>query len=374
MASIALLAVFAWQRQAQAATTLNVTAGFGSGTVAANAYGPGAPTIVVGDSIKWTVGSDEVHSVTFGSNPGGGPPANWPVAGFTAPPPGPPGPVSLGPVTYTGTEFLNTGLMSKGSTATVTFNTAGTFNYFCVIHSGMTGVVNVVASGSATTQAQADSAAASTSSLLLGQVSALRQSTLNSAVGVAQPDGTTRWDIWANGVNPPAAMPGGGTGYLELLEFIPPNLAIKAGDTVHWRATAPHTVTFLAPGQDVDALEAQYGGPTGVPAAKPSSSYDGKSFYNSGPLTLGPTAPKDFSLTFPTQGTFQYLCLFHEESGQIGYITVGASATRLPSTGGAPIQTGSGGSSVPWLVLLAGAGALAIAMGAGGLAFCKVKR
>jgi plastocyanin len=372
LAGIAVLAIFAWQQRAQAATTLNVSAGYGSGTVAGNAYGPGSPTILVGDSIKWTITSDEVHSITFGSNPGGGPPPNWPVAGFTAPPPGPPAPVTMGPVTYTGTEFLNTGLIRKGSTATVTFNAAGTFNYFCVIHSGMAGNVNVVASGTTMTQAAADSAAAATSSLLLGQVAGLRQSTLNSAVGVKLADGTTRWDIWTNGLNPPAAMPGGGTGYLELLEYIPQNLAVKPGDTVHWRATATHSVTFLAPSQTVGALLGQYGGPTGVPAAKPSATYDGKSFYNSGPLAQSPASPKDFELKFPTAGVYNYVCVFHADIGQTGVITVGGAAS-LPSTGGPP-GDGASGSDPRWLVLIGAAGALAIAAGTGGLAFYKAKR
>ena len=371
VAALAGLAIFAWQARVDAASTLNISAGFGSGTVAGNAYGPGDVTIMVGDTAKWTITSDEVHSITFGANPAGGPPPTWPVAGFTAPPPGPPGPVTMGPVAYTGTEFLNTGLISKGSTSSVTFNSAGTFNYFCVIHSGMAGKVNVVSSGTVTTQAQADAASAATSNLLLSQVAPLRQKTLDSAAGVLLPDGTTRWDIWTNGVNAPTTMPGGGTGYLELLEFIPPNLGIKAGDTVHWQSTATHSVTFLAPGQNVGALLGQYGGPTGIPAAKPSATYDGASFYNSGPLSFGPPgSPKDFSLIFPNQGVFNYVCVFHAENGQVGTITVGAAA-KLPTTGGSP---DGGGSEMTLLLLLAAGGAAIIALGAGGLAYYKVRR
>lgn len=368
VAALAGLAIFAWQARVDAASTINISAGFGSGTVAGNAYGPGDVTLIAGDTAKWTITSDEVHSITFGGT--SGPAATWPVAGFAAPPPGPPGPVTMGPVAYTGTEFLNTGLIGTGSTASVTFNTAGSFNYFCVIHSGMAGKVNVVSTGTVTTQAQADAAAAATSSLLQSQVAPLRQKTLDSAVGVPLTDGTTRWDIWANGLNPPANMPGGGTGYLELLEFIPPNLGIKAGDTVHWQATAPHSVTFLAPGQNVGALLGQYGGPTGIPAAKPAATYDGKSFYNSGPLSFGPPgSPKDFSLIFPSQGTFNYLCVFHAASGQLGTITVGAAPAKLPTTGGSP----DSGNDMMLLLLLAAGGAAIITLGAGGLAYRKIK-
>jgi hypothetical protein len=53
--------------------------------------------------------------------------------------------------TATGSGF-DTGNISGGSSASVTFDTAGTFAYHCSIHSSMTGTVVVqAASGDATT-------------------------------------------------------------------------------------------------------------------------------------------------------------------------------------------------------------------------------
>ena len=75
----------------QAATTLNLGVGVGSGTVSGNAYLPGDVTILVGDSLKWTIESDEPHSVTFGNGPAGTPPDEWPVTGLTGTVPPPPG-------------------------------------------------------------------------------------------------------------------------------------------------------------------------------------------------------------------------------------------------------------------------------------------
>src|SRR4029077_1382773 len=88
---------------------------------------------------------------------------------------------------------------------------------------------------------------------------------------------------------------GGGTGYLELFEMLPPGLEIGVGDTVHWSATGAHTVSFAAAGQDPATID-----PFGP--ATTSSTYDGTSFYSSGLLNAGPGAPTSYTLTFPTAG------------------------------------------------------------------------
>ena len=67
---------------AQAASTLNVGVGVGSGTTSGNVYLPGDMTVLVGDSVKFTIESQEEHSITFGSGPAGVVPADWPVSGF----------------------------------------------------------------------------------------------------------------------------------------------------------------------------------------------------------------------------------------------------------------------------------------------------
>ena len=71
-------------------------------------------------------------------------PPNWPAAGYTGTTPPPPATAAL-TATYGGTGFLNSGLLFKGSSATVTFTAAGTFGFICQIHPGMSGTVNVVA-------------------------------------------------------------------------------------------------------------------------------------------------------------------------------------------------------------------------------------
>jgi len=108
--SLAGAASMAMAAPVRGASMLDVDVGFGEGTVAAQAFGPGDMSVLVDDSVRFSITSDEVHTITFGEGPPG-PPPNWPVAGWSAPA-GPP-PWDLGSVDYDGTGFLNTGIILK---------------------------------------------------------------------------------------------------------------------------------------------------------------------------------------------------------------------------------------------------------------------
>jgi len=345
--TLGLLLSISFAGTAQAASTLNAGIGVGSGTTAGNVYLPGDMTILVGDSVKWTTESDEPHSVTFGSGPAGVPPPNWPAAGFTgtvAPPPA----TSALTGTYSGTGFLNTELLFKGSSATVTFTTAGTFPFICQIHPGMSGSVNVVASGATTTQADADAKAALTRSAILGAVDSLEAATTAQVSETKRSDGTSLWNIFTNSIQTPGPQPGGGTGFLELLRFVPPSLQIGAGDTVKWTATGVHTVTFPAAGQDPATID-----PFTAPATT-NDTYDGTSLYNSALLATGaPGAPSTYELTFPDAGTFRYVCALHGFLGQAGTINVAAAPPEVtpPATDVGRLTAPSSGGGVPWIAL-----------------------
>ena len=329
---------------AQAASTLNVGIGVGSGTVAGNAYLPGDVTILVGDSVRFTTESDEPHSVTFGNGPAGVPPPNWPAAGFTGTVPPPPGTAVL-TGTYNGTGFLNSALLFKGSSATVAFTAAGAFPFICQIHPGMAGTVNVVASGTATTQAEADAKATLTRSAMLAAVDSLEAATTAQVTHTQRSDGTSLWNIFTNSVQAPGTQPGGGTGFLELLRFVPPSLDIVAGDTVKWTATAVHTVTFPAAGQDPMTID-----PFGTPPTT-NRVYDGKSLYNSALLATGaPGTGSTYELTFPKAGTFNYVCALHKFVGQRGRIVVAAAPVITPPpTDRGQLATGPSDAGLPWL-------------------------
>lgn len=329
----------------RAATTLNVGVGVGTGTTSGNTYLPGDVTILVNDSIKWTVESDEPHSVTFGNGPAGEPPDEWPLSGLTGTVPPPPATANL-TGSYNGTGFLNTTLLFKGSTATVQFTAAGAFPYICVIHPGMAGKVNVVASGATTTQAEADTKAAQTRTALLAQEDALEASAEAAVTETERSDGTSLWNIFTSVKADVAPQPGGGTGYLELLRFIPPSLEIEEGDTVRWNAPSVHTVTFPSAGQDPATIN-PFGPPVG------NNTYDGESFYHSGPLGIpAPGAPNTYEMTFPDAGTYRYICALHVFLGQTGTIEVAAGPAVTPPPTDLGVLPDPGQSQAPtWLAI-----------------------
>ncbi len=328
-----------------------MAAGYGTGTVAGNVFAPGEFTIPIGSTVTWSIGSDEVHTVTFGDVPAQTDPTE--ASGFTG------GPPDLGTVDYDGTGYLNTGIFFKGVTASVHFTAAGSFPFSCEIHPGMQGTVNVVDSGDTDTQDDLDDKADSTNTAIEAQVDPLTASATAEVTTETRTDGTKLWKVFTNAANDPTAQPGGGTGYLELLRFIPPDVQIKQGDSVQWRATSPHTVTFLAPGQTPDDLIGQYGDPFAVPAIKPSEEYDPTQLFTSQMLAAGPVTT--FELTFNKTGTFPFLCLLHGDLGQTGTVTVSerSSPGTLPNTGGPPPDGGGGPGWALWMAL--GLAAMAVA-------------
>jgi plastocyanin len=343
---IAGLLIVTMAPRAHAATTLNVGVGVGSGTTAGNVYAPGDVTVLVGDSVKFTIESDEPHSVTFGNGPADVAPPEWPAAGFTGTNPPPPGLAAL-TGTYAGTGFLNTSLMfGKGSNATVTFTAAGAFAFLCQIHPGMSGTVNVVASGTTTTQAEADAKAALTTNAILGAEAALEAAQTAQVTETERSDGTSLWNIFTNSGQAPAPQPGGGTGFLELMRFVPPSLDIQEGDTVKWTALSVHSVTFPAAGQDPSTIDPFTTPPT------TNDTYDGSSFYNSALMLAGPGAATSYELTFPDAGSFNYICALHIFLGQTGVINVAAA----PSVTTPPTDVGRLGADppdqgAPWLAI-----------------------
>ena len=97
-------------------------------------YYPGIITINEGDSITWTFNTHEWHTVSF----------------LTGQPPMPGSPESLsamGGTTFDGTENISSGIMNDGAKYTLTFDKSGTFQYLCLIHPGMAGVVIVNPAG-----------------------------------------------------------------------------------------------------------------------------------------------------------------------------------------------------------------------------------
>ena len=158
---------------------------------------------------------------------------------------------------------------------------------------------------------------------------------------------------------------GAGQDTVDLLAFLPEKVRIRVGDTVTWKFEGDiHTVTFATgttpagliipssqapPGEVIPRVFLPVpGAPPGVnmmnpvlvyptrKADQPVEKYSGTGYVNSGMMsktTLFQGTPpiQAFSVTFDTPGTFQYLCLLHQEFGMRGTVeVVPATASDVP--------------------------------------------
>ena len=321
-------------------------AGTGDATgVAANKFYPASLTIDAGDTVTWRA-EGNAHTVAFLA------------PGQT--PPDPSSPQAQGPAggsTYDGTSFTNSGIMlplppgvpappGTVSSYSLTFPTAGTYQFHCLIHPGMAGTLVVQAAGAAypQTQAQVDAAAATAKAADIATGHQLEASFTPSATTNA--DGTKTYDLAA----------GIGKDNIEILRFISEKLDIHVGDSVVWTNLSngePHSVSFGTEPQGA-AAEAPAGGTT-----YPASGWTSSGLYLGAPLP----GPHSYKLTFTKAGTYKYFCVLHDVVGMVGAVTVAAAVpvpTLPPTSTVGPSPVSSGGSSLPVvLAVLAGIGGLA---------------
>jgi plastocyanin len=118
---------------------------------------------------------------------------------------------------------------------------------------------------------------------------------------------------------------------VQLDEFLPKDLTVKAGDTIIWESIVAHTITFV-PAPPVPENAPLAFGPDGTPRllappelqdlVRPSAVYDPAQFYNSGNINSSSPRGSSFVLTFDRPGTYEYVCLIHQDRGMKGTITV----------------------------------------------------
>jgi plastocyanin len=171
---------------------------------------------------------------------------------------------------------------------------------------------------------------------VLGRAAAQEATPASSATPALglQPNGSRVWRVQV-GASDEATM-------VEAMAFLPGNITINAGDSIFFDFGNPprfHTVSFMA-GQPVPPMvipDTSAASPTAGPPAlliNPAvafpaggTSYDGTAPVNSG-VPLDPTTPP-FVVTFPKEGTFDYLCLVHANVMK-GKVVVQAKDAKLP--------------------------------------------
>jgi len=218
--------------------------------------------------------------------------------------------------TYTGAKGVQSGLplANKPKPVTVKFAKAGTFTYYCDVHTGMKASVRVVAKSKKVPSAKADA------QRVKDQVS--------KALAAAKAAPKTK---------PPAGVVDvgvAGKGGVEYFGMVPEKSTVPVGTTLTFRMSPgtyeDHTVTF-GPG-DPDKEPTSYLGKiaksfegatldqTGVyPSEAPGTTatlvptLHGNGFWNSGVLDGSSATPLPGSskVTFGAPGTYNFYCLIH---------------------------------------------------------------
>jgi plastocyanin len=207
--------------------------------IQALAFLPIKLTANVGDSITWTFPTDEIHTLTFLNGVCPTPPGTCMIPGR---PPFAIAPVTSNNFVYHGTEFVNSGTLIGGASYTVDFATPGTFPFVCLVHTQMTGTVQVQGVGTPYPfdQTTYNQQAQQQSRQLLGQGRQMKANEMQAAVAGPSRDQVTVGSGFVT-------VTSGGAQSVLIARFLPPNLKIQAGDTVTWTAldpATPHTVTF----------------------------------------------------------------------------------------------------------------------------------
>lgn len=329
------------------AAALTVPVGAGEAGYAVNLFGTEKVTVAAGSTVSFKNPWFEPHTITF--------PGNTPLP----PPSDPKAPVPTHPgqtLAYDGKVYLNSGFVLKDKTFEVSFPANGTYPFFCIIHPGMKGAVEVVAAGSPSisTQAQVDAASKKTFDDAMVALKAANAVEMAKPVArAANADGTSTWTVTVGGMVGPS----------DLQQFYAAKLDIRVGDTVVWKSTVPtpHTATFLG-GTALPVPPIPENPKVMQPAPAPAG-YTGTGYLNSGIIGLGWPAGQQFSQKFTAAGSFPYICVLHIDQGMGGVVNVAAAATPAPAKTGTAGLDGSSAGSMALQVALA---AVALATIAGG--------
>ncbi|HEX8998154.1 MAG TPA: plastocyanin/azurin family copper-binding protein [Ktedonobacterales bacterium] len=301
---------------AAASHTWQVTVGVqtANGAISGMAFTPSQIYVKAGDTIVWTVGSKEIHTVTFGN-----PPANTDNEGaegitnpllnafeeieeqFATP---------AGGTSFDGVSNYSSGIMTTTPAASgfpqakqhysLTIDApVGTYTFYCLVHGPMMSqVVHVIPSDQAYpfTQAQYDAQAAQQRGHIFAQG---WQAYAKTVAGLAP-----------NTVSVGASVD---AGQADVMRFLRPNTTIKVNGSVTFinKTFDPHTVTI---GAEQGILA--YGDTNNVRQGdNVSSGVFGAAFTGFG-------LPGSVTFRFTQPGVYHYYCVFHDYMGMVGTITV----------------------------------------------------
>jgi len=280
------------------------------------AFLPNELWIHAGDSVGFTVATDEPHTVTF-FTPGEVRqpfPVGCPdLPSGTTPSGGP----------EDGKSCVNSGTLTKGQEYSVTFPTAGNYKLVCLYHQNHTAIIHVLDRSAELPHDQAfySAEAADTEKDMLSSAGHLMDNDMDSS----------RDEVTAGTGSITAT--GGGTDTLSVMRFMHPDKIIHVGETVEWTnddPITPHTITFgVEPADPMPPAGNITTDPDGALHATISSRSDS---VHSGFIAAAPQdqifSPQPapgvtrFRVTFTRPGIYPYKCALHDGLGMVGSVTV----------------------------------------------------
>jgi plastocyanin len=211
---------------------------------------------------------------------------------------------------YNGSTRIDAGLPvapHAPDTLTLKFTKPGVYKYFCDVHPGMIGYVDVRAKGKTVPSAKQDKASVTkqltTAIVAAGKLTKLKQPANHVSLGLSTPQG------------------------VELYAMFPSSLTVSAGTTVTFSMSANsrevHTAAF-GPQKYLTQLAGALGGPEFNQVLYPSSdpklgaiqltpTSHGNGFANTGGLdrSAATPLPSTQQIDFTTPGTYHFICLIH---------------------------------------------------------------
>ncbi len=338
-----LLAACAPSAPSFPARTVNVLVGSGKDQAELAAFFPPSIRVRTGDTVAFKLNSDDPHTVTF---PGANPPPTFVMPAPGSPPPGPTTPPALivnpdianevKPTgAYDGKAYVNSGFLTRVAEIipdaplkdswSMTFDKPGVYQFMCMIHPFMQGVVEVVDKSVAdvpppeaiTGQAQG----------MIGAFSKMQEGAKQAAAKGASepgPNNTTIYFVQAGFVDLDTGNPA-----TEVQDFAPKQVTLKPGDSVLWTSQGFHVITFNPKPPDPKWEGAKKQGDKTFyflnfdvfGPSKPAGTFDPTKLYNSGPIGPGNDRAA-WLLTFDKPGTYDYFCAIHKPLGMKGTIIV----------------------------------------------------
>lgn len=276
------------------------------------AFLPNEVWIHAGDSVAFTVATDEPHTVTFLI-------PNQVRQPF---PVGCPGTTPNGSA-EDGSICVNSGPLTKGQGYSVTFPTAGDYKLVCLFHQNHTAIIHVLDLSAKLPHDQAFYSA---------EAADVEKDLLSSAGHMIDHETDSSTDEVTAGTGAIVAT-GGGSETLSVMRFMHPDKVVHVGETVEWTnddPVTPHTITFGVEPANPNPPSANVAkDPDGALHATVSSPKDNvhSGFIAAAPQDqIGLPQPLPgitrFRVTFPRPGTFQYKCVLHDGLGMLGKVTV----------------------------------------------------